>query len=215
MKAELWKQYGPDDPYGMKLPPMNYVVASLYTAFTEKEENDASALVILGVWTDRDTGFENVMLIYAWQDRLALHDLVTRVKHTCDKYRIDTLLIENKASGIDVHHEMMRLYARHDWGVTFCDPTRAGSKSARAHSVSHLLEEGMVYAPNTEWAEMVQTQCMLFPKGSHDDLVDSLVQGLRYLRDNGLLARRAEQRAAERDAETYKGRGARKALYAA
>jgi predicted phage terminase large subunit-like protein len=215
LKSELWKQYGPDDPIGMKLPPMNYVIASLDTAFTEKEENDASALTILGVWTDRDTGFENVMLIYAWQERLELNDLVKRVKHTCDRYKVDTLLIENKASGIDVNNEILRMYMRTDWGVTLYDPTRAGSKASRARSVSHLFEEGMVYAPNTEWAEMVQTQCMLFPKGSHDDLVDSLVAGLRYLRDNGLLSRKQEQRERERDLAQYRGRGETKRLYAA
>jgi predicted phage terminase large subunit-like protein len=217
IRREAWRMYGPDDPIAMKLkfPPFSYVVASLDTAFTGKEENDPSALVILGVWAHPDTGFQQVMLVYAWRDRLTLHELVRRVAHTCDKYRVDGLLIENKASGLDVQSEMMRMYQRTDWSVVMTDPTRAGSKEARAHSVTHLFDEGMVHRPNTEWGLMVEDECAVFPRGRHDDLVDATVAGLRYLRDAGILSRKQEQRERERDLAAYRGKSSTRALYAA
>jgi predicted phage terminase large subunit-like protein len=217
IKRDWWQIYGPDDPIAaaLKFPAFSFVLASLDTAYTAQEENDPSALVVMGVWTHPDTGYQQVMLIYAWHERLALHDLVQRVAYTCDKYRVDRLLIENKAAGHSVQQELRRLFAGAQWGVQFTDPTRLGEKEARAHSVSHIFEEKMVYRPNTEWGLMVEDEISIFPRGSHDDFCDAVFQGLRMLRDNGLLSRKQEQREQERSLAEYRSKGQRRALYAA
>lgn len=203
IKRDWWKLYGnpEEDPsvIKMRFPPFTYAVASLDCALTDKDENDPSALVVLGIWTVPQTGQQAVMMINAWQDRLQINPLVKRVADTCDKYRVNTLLIENKANGHSVQQEIRRMYQRAEWSVQFSDPTRLGEKVTRAHSVTHLFEEGLIWRPNTEWAEMVIDQCAVFPRGSHDDLVDSLVQGLRHLREHGLLYRRQEARWHEQD----------------
>jgi hypothetical protein len=36
------------------------------------------------------------------------------------------------------------------------------------------------------------TQCEQFPRGKHDDLVDTMTQALRYLRESGMLSRPEE-----------------------
>lgn len=200
-KRDWWQQYGPDDPIkaGMKFPRFDFVLASLDTAYTEKEENDYSALAVLGVWHDVDTDAPAVMLVRAWRERLALNDLVERVAGTCNRYKIDGLLVENKAAGIPVVQELRRLYSREEWGIHMTDPSRKGDKVARAHSITHLFEEGMVHAPNTDWAQMVQDEMAVFPRGSHDDLTDAMVQGLRWLRAQGLMQRRVEVRAEEQN----------------
>ncbi len=218
IKSDWWQQYGPDDPIAqkMKFPPFSFVLASLDTAYTEKEENDPSALLILGVWSDPATALPQVMLMHAWQARLELHDLVVRVAGSCERYRADLLLIENKAAGHSVNQEITRLYARKDFAIRFTDPTRRGEKEARAHSITHLFEEGMVHAPNTDWANMVIDQAAVFPRGAHDDLVDCLTQGLRFLRDNNLLQRAQEVRWKEQDRLIdYRDAVKSKPLYAA
>lgn len=217
LKRDWWKIYGPDDPIAVKLkfPAFSYVLASLDTALTEEKTNDPSALVVLGVWTNPDTGFQQVMLTYAWRRWLTLNELAIQVAHTCDRYRVDRLIIENKAAGHSLMQELHRLFADKDWATQFTDPTRKGEKEARAHSITHLFEEGMIHRPNTDWAQMVEDECSLFPRDVHDDLVDSLVQGLRFLRDIGVLSRKVEQRRRERSLEEYRGRAASKPLYAA
>ena len=75
-------------------------------------------------------------------------------------------------------------------------PVGRYDKSARLYSVQHLFDEGMVYAPDKIWADMVIQQVSVFPKGKHDDLVDTVSQALRHLRDLGMM-----QRATERTAE--------------
>ena len=112
-------------------PPMSFVLASLDTAFTEKTENDPSAMTIWGVFrhntqdqptrrTERGGAIidaatyaeetARVMLMTAWREWLEFHDLVEKVVKTCREMKVDHLLIEAKASGISVAQEIMGGY---------------------------------------------------------------------------------------------------------
>jgi predicted phage terminase large subunit-like protein len=215
-------------------PPMDVVIASLDTAYTEKQENDPSALTIWGVWQRNsrlaksylnergerivfDESVESipqVMLMTAWEKRLAIHGpevarfpdetdaefqlrtqsewgLCEWVAHSCNKFKVDILLIEAKASGISVAQELKRLHKYANWQVRLVNPG-AQDKVARAYSVQASFSNGVVWAPDRDWADKVITQAEVFPKAKHDDLVDSTVQALRYIRDNGLLQRADE-----------------------
>jgi predicted phage terminase large subunit-like protein len=211
IKADWWQPW--EEP---AYPPMDLIVASLDTAYTTKQENDFSALTVWGVFTaDRNTaqatrvsgrdgianvervyvdGAPRVMLIAAWQERLELPDLVQKVAKTCRDRGVDRLLIESKASGISVSQELQRLYNHEDWAVQLINPG-AIDKLARLYSVQHLFSEGMVYAPDRHWSDLVIRQCEVFPKGKHDDLVDTVSQALRHLRELGVLTRSAERMA--------------------
>lgn len=197
-----------------QFPDFEYVVASVDTAYTEKQENDYSACVVLGVWNDV-YGRPKVIVMAAWQERLALNDLVNKLLSTCRRLKVDRLLIEAKASGHSVAQEIRRLQGEEDWGVQLVNPG-AQDKTARAYSIQHLLGEdlpdgkrrdGIVYVPcitneagavyPRQWADVLITQCEGFPKASHDDLVDAFVQGMRHLRDTGMARRSDEMIAAE------------------
>jgi predicted phage terminase large subunit-like protein len=196
-------------------PPLDFILASIDTAYTEKTANDYSALTIWGVFsgehdrqitrtTDRYgklfeqpkssgiEGMSKVVLMYAFNERLELHALVKRVGEACKAMKVDRLLIEGKASGISVAQEIRRLYAHETWAVHLINPGNQ-SKLARLYSVQHLFSEGMVYAPDKTWAEAVIRQVASFPKGKHDDMVDSVSQAVRHLRDTGLLVRSDER----------------------
>jgi predicted phage terminase large subunit-like protein len=213
IKREHWLLW--NDPV---FPPLSYVIASLDTAYTTKQENDYSALTIWGVFAGdanaRSTlnvdrygkrmemptaqysseldAVPKIILMYAFQERLEINDLVLRVAKVCKDYKVDKLLIEGKASGISVSQELRRLFGHEDFAVQLINPGNL-DKLARLHSISHLFAEGMVYAPDKEWAEMVINQVAIFPKGKNDDLVDSTSQSVRHLRDLGLLTRSPER----------------------
>ena len=72
--------------------------------------------------------------------------------------------------------------------VTMYSPggRRAGQdKVSRAHSVAPLFEGGMVWAPDTEWAELLVEECAAFPNGDNDDMVDSTTMAMdRFRRGN-------------------------------
>jgi predicted phage terminase large subunit-like protein len=183
-------------------PEFEYIVASLDTAYTTKQENDYSALTIWGIWTDRE-GNRRIMLVYAWQDRLELGALVTSVAKLCTKFKIDKLLIESKAAGISVAQELRRLFSREDWGIQLVDPGR-GDKVARAYAIQHLFSDGMIYSPDFEWAEKIISQAESFPKGAHDDLVDSMTQALTHLRLIGFAQKPVEIVAEKAESMLYK-----------
>jgi phage terminase large subunit-like protein len=65
-------------------------------------------------------------------------------------------------------------------------------KPSRLYSVQHIFADGLVYAPDKSWADQVITQTAVFPKGKHDDLVDTVSMALRYLRKTGMIARPEE-----------------------
>ena len=58
------------------------VIASLDSAFTEKQENDPSALTVWGVFKHPATGKTRVILIDAWRKHLQMHGSATpRLDH--------------------------------------------------------------------------------------------------------------------------------------
>lgn len=209
IKREWWQLWEE-----RSFPPMDYIVASLDTAYTTKTNNDYSALTVWGVFTTDATSVANrildaegrpvyfdrtysefapkLMLMHAWQERLEFHDLVEKVAKTCKALKVDKLLVENKAAGISVSQELRRLYGYEGFAVQLSDP-KSMDKLARLYSVQHLFAEKMVYAPDKQWAEEVITQVGQFPKGKHDDLVDTVSMSIRHLRDIGLLTRSTER----------------------
>jgi predicted phage terminase large subunit-like protein len=195
-------------------PPFDYVIASIDTAYTTKSENDPSAMTVWGVWkggdqtavVTRSMGADGqmailnrqykeehprCMLMYAWAERLELHELIERVQETMDTYGVDKLLVENKASGYSVAQELRRVYGYDEFFVHLIDP-KGIDKLARLYSIQHLFAEGLIYAPDRPWAESVINQTAQFPRGKHDDLVDTTSMALKHLREIGLLVRGAE-----------------------
>jgi predicted phage terminase large subunit-like protein len=209
IKREWWQPW--EDA---AFPPMDFILASLDTAYTIKTENDFSALTIWGVFStdpvaaasrvlDADgrpmyldrafvDGAPKVMLMHAWQERLELHELVEKVAKSCRRLKVDKLLIEDKAAGHSVAQELRRLYSAEGFGIQLINPG-AQDKLARLYSVQHLFAEGMIYAPDRAWADLTITNVGLFPKAKHDDITDTVSQALRHLRDLGLLVRAPER----------------------
>jgi predicted phage terminase large subunit-like protein len=202
IKREWW-QLWEHDAY----PAMDFIVASLDTAYTTKSDGDYSALTIWGVFSGdvmarsvkTEDGVERaysqqhprVMLMSAWAERLELHELVKKTADSCRSMKVDRLLIENKAAGISVAQEIRRLFGHEDWAVMLIDP-KSQDKLSRLYSIQHLFAEGMVFSPDRAWADKVMTQVGAFPRGKHDDLVDTVSQALRHMRELGMLTRGEE-----------------------
>lgn len=196
-KREWWQLWGnpddPQDPQFKKFPACDYIVASLDSAYTEKTENDYSALTVWGSYRDRND-MPKAILMNAWRDRLTIHELVEKVTATCKKFKVDRLLIESKASGHSVSQEICRLHSHEGFGVQLIDPGRI-DKTARAYACQAFFSDEMIFAPDRDWSEMVIAEMASFPRAPHDDLVDSATQALKHFRDAGLLIHGAEMAA--------------------
>jgi predicted phage terminase large subunit-like protein len=219
IKARHWQLW----ENSVEFPAFDYIVAALDTAYTEKTENDPSAMTVWGVFTDdpvaqaAKTGkgyaiertykqpHPKVMLIYAWQERLELNDLVAKVLKTCKQFPIDTVLVEDKAAGKSIVQELRRVTAGASFGIQE-DPPGSQDKRSRLYSVQHLFEEGLIYAPDKDWADEVIQQCVRFPKAKHDDLVDTVSMAMRYLRRTGLIQRAEEVQASLQEMSKHSGK---------
>lgn len=212
-QRDWWQLWGnpnnPDDPEFKRFPSCDYIVGSLDTAFTTDTENDYSAMTVWGVYRDR-YDMPKAILMNAWRDRLPLHELVERTAATCRRFKVDRILIENKASGISVSQELARLHRAEGYGVLLIDP-KGRDKVARAYSVQHLFSDEMIYAPDRDWADTLITEMASFPKAPHDDLTDSATQALKHLRDIGLLIHGVEL--ANQQADELEVPGQQRPLY--
>jgi len=156
-------------------PDIEYVVASLDTAYTKKAENDPSAMTVWGTFSGdgesqttrsvdrygrqiditRSYSSEAVgpvpkaMMMYAWQERLEFAELVEKTASTCRRMKVDVLLIENKAAGHSVAQELRKVFANDGIVVILYDP-KTLDKTARLYAVQHIFSEGMVYAPTKD-----------------------------------------------------------------
>jgi predicted phage terminase large subunit-like protein len=95
----------------------------------------------------------------------------------------ECVLIEAKASGMPLTHELRQM------GIPIQNysPSRGNDKFSRVNSVAPLLESGLVWSPDTRWAEEVIEECASFPAGEHDDFVDTVTQALRRFREGGFI----------------------------
>lgn len=220
IKREWWRVWE-----AKVYPRMDFVLACLDTAYTEDTMNDPSGMIVWGIFsnlktdnatlmvdpatnkqiyidrTNADSQSPKAFLMYCWDERLELHDLITKVVKTCRLFQVDMLLIENKASGISVAQEIRRLFSEEPYSVQLFDP-KSQDKTARLYSIQHLFAEGLVFAPVKEWSEKAIIQVGSFggkPGPKHDEYVDLTSMGLRKVREMGLLAREVEYKA-ERDA---------------
>ena len=201
IRTEWWQPWDDDAAAeaGAKpgtYPPCEYILASLDTALTEDEENDPSALSIWGIWRDK-AGNPQIILMLCWAEYLAMHDLTRRVGNDCKSFKVDRLIIEDKAAGHSASQELARIFGLFDFGIELVNPRtgfiKSPDKAARLQTVVHLFAEGMVWAPvERAWTKDMIKQCATVPRSAHDDLADSCSQALIYLRRAGWAARKEE-----------------------
>ena len=181
---QLWKKTRP--------PKSRYIIQVYDTAFGEKESNDYTARTTWGIFEDEETGSENIILIERLQKRLDFPSLKQEALESYRKYRPDLILIEAKATGQPLVDELRRMRL----------PVRpilryAKDKVARAHMATPSFEQGAVWVPAIlietavedpywrplKWAQEVIESCTLFPNGEHDDIVDTVIDAVLYLRN--------------------------------
>lgn len=220
-KRHWWQLW--ESPTG-SFPVFSYMLASLDSAFTKEESNDPSALTIWGIF-ENEEGMSRGMLVHAWRKHLEFSadrklieplpretkgqwqvrtqknwGLMEWLKYSCERFKVDHLLIEAKASGISAAQELRNRFARLNFSIQLC-PVK-GSKEARALAVQPSFSQLLLYAPARDWSEMVIDEMEAFPRHKFRDITDSATQAVKFMRDNGLLNTDSETRALEGEEQT-------------
>lgn len=110
--------------------------------------------------------------------RWGLADGLDAVRRLLAKYpRTVRVLVERAANGFAI----VEMLTRELRGVEVVGVTPLGSKVARAMAVQHQVRDGHVYLPCEPWADELIDEAKKFPRGKHDDQVDSMTQALNVM----------------------------------
>jgi predicted phage terminase large subunit-like protein len=160
-------------PLGAKL---RMVIQSWDTAAKKKESNDFWACTTWGLVVGEDA---RIRMLDRTMDRMEYVEGRQKVKDQYAKWNMVTaVLVEDSSSGQAILSDLRTT------GIPLLPISPAGSdKEANARAVSPMFEAGMILLPEgAEWADDYIESMTRFPKGQHDDDVDSTSQALNYLR---------------------------------
>jgi predicted phage terminase large subunit-like protein len=141
-----------------------------------------------------------VMVLDCWQDHLQYPQLRPKVIDEFEtvygdgkgRKLVDVILVEDKSAGISLIQDLQQAHLP----VIAYNPGRA-DKVQRLSIVANIIKAGRVWIPESsvrkgyvkDWAEGMVSQICSFPEGTvHDEFVDCISQGLRYLRDAGWIS---------------------------
>jgi predicted phage terminase large subunit-like protein len=187
LKREWWRTWERD-----QLPAIEYIIQSYDTAYSKKETADFSVITTWGVFYPTEDSGPNIILMDMRKGRWDFPDLKRVAKDQYAYWQPDNVLIEAKATGVTLQQELRRMGIP----VTMYTPggRRAGQdKVSRANAVAPMFESGMVWAPDTQWAQEVIEECASFPNGDNDDLVDSTTQALMRFRAGNFISLQTDE----------------------
>jgi len=178
IKREWWKTWPKED-----IPDLMHVIQSYDTAFSKKETADFSAITTWGVFKPVEHGPPHIILLAMRKGRWDFPELKRVALEMCNYWEPETILIEAKASGMPLTHELRQV------GIPVVNytPSRGNDKHVRVNSVAPMFEAGQVWCTDDRWAEEVIEECAAFPYGEHDDLVDSTTQALLRFRQGSFI----------------------------
>ena len=181
VKREWWRTWEGREP-----PECEFIIQSWDTAFMKNQRADFSACTTWGVfYQQNDEGMlaPNVILLDAYKERLEFPELKVRALDKYKEFKPDAFIVEAKAAGMPLIFELRAI------GIPVQEytPSRGNDKISRVNAVSDLFSSGVVWCPETRWAEEVVEEFAGFPNMEHDDLVDSSTQALLRFRQGGFI----------------------------
>ena len=168
VKKEWFKFYGEKD----RPESFDRVVQSWDTANKATDLSDYSVCTTWGIKG------KNLYLLSVLRKRLEYPDLKRAAREQQCLFNASVVLIEDMASGTQLIQELI---VDGCYAVTKYKPEC--DKVMRMHAQTAVIENGLVYVPQTApWLAEYLHEMAVFPKGKHDDQVDSTAQFLDWFK---------------------------------
>jgi hypothetical protein len=188
IKREWWQPWTKEDP-----PRCEYVIMTLDAAAESHNRADFTALATWGVFSDDrlTDGASHLILLNVINVRVEFPELKDLAMREYKDWEPDALIVEKKSAGTQLYQELRRM------GIPvqeFTPSKSTGDKIVRLNAVADILRSGMVWYPEgRRWAEELIEQCVAFPYGSHDDMVDVTSMALARFRHGGFITLPSDQ----------------------
>lgn len=154
--------------------PGDEVVQSWDTAYKAAELSDYS---VCTTWVVRGNQFYLVDIL---RDKLDYPNLKKKLIEHAQLHRVDVVIIENKGSGMSLIDDLRQGGAAGVPMPIAFEPEK--DKVTRMAAQSARIEAGQVLLPRkAAWLDDFRTELLQFPRGRHDDQVDSVSQFLDWI----------------------------------
>jgi predicted phage terminase large subunit-like protein len=168
VKAEWFRRYGEKD----RPESFDRIVQSWDTANKATELSDYSVCTTWGIKG------KNLYLLSVLRKRLEYPALKRAVRELQSLFDANVVLIEDKASGTQLIQELI-VDGCH--AATSYEPEC--DKIMRLHAQTAVIEAGFVHIPEAApWLAEYLHEITVFPKGKHDDQVDSTAQFIDWFK---------------------------------
>jgi predicted phage terminase large subunit-like protein len=179
VKRDWWKIWEGEDA-----PKCEYIIMSLDAAAETSNRSDFTALTTWGVFENEEADNYGIILLNSIKIRVEFPELKKLAMEEYTEWEPDAFIVEKKSNGTALYQELRRT------GIIVQEYTPhrgSGDKLARLNSVADIVMSGLVWVPQTRWAEELVEEVAGFPFMSHDDLVDSTVMALMRFRQGGFI----------------------------
>jgi predicted phage terminase large subunit-like protein len=181
IKRDQWRIWQSDTA-----PQCDYIIQSWDTAFEKSNRADYSACTTWGIFEHPDNLGNlktNIICLDAFKARMEFPELKQKAFEMYKEWEPDTLIVEKKAAGAPLIYELRQT------GILLEEytPGKGSDKIARVNAISDLFASGVVWCPETRWADELMEELAAFPNGDNDDLVDSTSQALLRFRRGGFI----------------------------
>jgi len=182
IKRDMWRIWESEIP-----PPCEFIIQSWDTAFEKNNRADFSACTTWGVFQHPDQQGNmksNIIVLDSFKQRMEFPELKQKAMEMWKDWNPDTLIVEKKAAGAPLIYELRAM------GIPLQEytPSKGNDKIARVNAISDLFASGVVWCPETRWADELMEELAAFPNGDNDDLVDSTSQALIRYRQGGFIS---------------------------
>ena len=169
-KRSWWQPY-------RELPQLERIITSWDLTFKDGPNTDYVVGLVIG---QKGSSF---YLLDCIRDRLDITETIPAIVNTFNRYKPVATIVEDKANGPAVISMLKTKIP----GLIAVNPQ--GGKFSRAAAISPMIEAGNVYIPErSTWGSLLIEEAAAFPNAAHDDQVDSLSQGLAWLRSRPAIA---------------------------
>jgi len=193
LKRMFWREWPSVNP------PRCFQIFTFYdTAIELTEAHDFSARTTWGVFQETDE-IVAAILLESWQDRVETPDLSAEIVRHFREWNPDIIYIEKRASGAPLLQSLRRSrdpkIPVRPWlppgrliaSSSASKDTRLRGKIPRAHATAQVMSQANIYYMGNVPNGRALQQCMEFPAGKHDDLVDTVTMAILTFRERNLL----------------------------
>jgi predicted phage terminase large subunit-like protein len=169
-KKDWWKFYRKENQ-----PDFGVITQSWDCGFYKTENSSYSVCATIGATE------EEYYILDIFRARLEFPELIRAVKNNYEKYHPNLILIESEAAGISL---IQTLYNETQLPIKAIK-LKNKTKTERAWEITHLIESGKVYLEeDSVWLPIFLEEINTFPHSRYSDQVDSVTQGLYFLKNS-------------------------------